>query len=46
MALLRKLLKKGVKIRESLEQDFSILIDLQKAELKKLLIAARYTSFG
>ncbi|MEQ6122421.1 GH3 auxin-responsive promoter family protein [Reichenbachiella sp. MALMAid0571] len=46
MALLGKLLKKGIKIRESLEQDFSSPIDLQKSELKKLLIAARHTSFG
>ena len=46
MALLGKILKKGIKIRESLEQDFSTPIDLQKAELKKLLITARHTAFG
>ena len=46
MALLGKLLKKGIKIRESLEQDFSSPIDLQKVELKKLLIVARHTAFG
>ncbi len=46
MALLGKLLKKGISLRESLEQDFSPAIDLQKAELRKLIIAARHTAFG
>lgn len=46
MAILGKLLKKGISIRESLEQHFSSPIDLQKAELKKLLISARHTTFG
>lgn len=46
MAILSKLLKKGISIRESLEQHYSSPIDLQKNELKKLLIAARNTQFG
>lgn len=45
-AILGKLLKKGIKLRESLEQDYSSPIDLQKTELKKLLISARNTQFG
>lgn len=46
MALLGKLLKKGISVRESLEQDYSSPIDLQKAELRQLLISARNTLFG
>ncbi|MFY0653255.1 MAG: GH3 auxin-responsive promoter family protein [Cyclobacteriaceae bacterium] len=46
MAILGKLLKRGISLRESLEQDYSSAIELQKAELKRLLIAARNTSFG
>ncbi len=46
MAIIGKLLKKGIKIRESLEQDFSSPIELQKNELKKLLIAACDTQLG
>lgn len=45
-AILGKLLKKGIRLGESLEQDYSSPIDLQKAELRKLLIAARNTAFG
>lgn len=46
MAIVGKLLKKGIRLRESLEQDYSIPADLQKTELKKLLIHARNTEFG
>jgi hypothetical protein len=46
MALIGKLLKKGISLRESLEQDYSSPIDLQKTELRKLLISARNTAFG
>ncbi len=46
MALLGTLLKKGIKIRESLDQEFSSPQDLQKNELKELLINANYTDFG
>lgn len=46
MAIIGKLLKNGIKIREALEQDFSSPIELQKNELKKLLITARNTAFG
>jgi len=45
-AILGKLLKGGIRLRESLEQDYSSPIDLQKAELRKLLISARNTEFG
>ena len=46
MPLLGNLLKKGIKIRESLEQEYSSAFDLQKNELRKLLIAASSTLFG
>jgi hypothetical protein len=46
MPLLGNLLKKGIKIRESLEQEYSSPFDLQKNELRKLLIAASFTAFG
>ena len=46
MPLLGNLLKKGIKIRESLEQQYSSPFDLQKNELRKLLIAASSTAFG
>ncbi|MEQ9298134.1 MAG: GH3 auxin-responsive promoter family protein [Cyclobacteriaceae bacterium] len=46
MAIIGKLLKNGIKIREALEQDFSTPIELQKNELKKLMITARDTSLG
>ena len=46
MAILAKLLKKGIGLRESLDQHYSSPIELQKLELKKLLIAARNTMFG
>jgi len=46
MPLLGTLLKKGIRIRESLEQEYSNPFDLQKQELKKLLITAANTGFG
>jgi len=46
MAILGKLLKKGIKLRETLDQDFASSSDLQKSELRKLLIAAKDTYFG
>lgn len=46
MPLLGNLLKKGIKIRESLEQEYSSPFELQKNELRKLLITASSTQFG
>jgi len=46
MAILGTLLKRGIRLRESLEQDYTSTLDLQKAELRKLLIAAKDTYFG
>ena len=46
MAILGTLLKRGIRLRESLEQEYSSPIELQKRELKKLLIAASKTEFG
>ena len=46
MAVVGKLIKKGIKLRESLEQHYSNVLDLQKRELLKLLIHAQDTSFG
>ena len=46
MPLLGNLLKKGIRIRESLDQEYSSPHDLQKLELKRLLITARNTLFG
>ncbi|MGK7388922.1 MAG: GH3 family domain-containing protein [Candidatus Cyclobacteriaceae bacterium M2_1C_046] len=46
MPLLGNLLKKGIKIRESLEQEYSSPFELQKNELRKLLITASSTKFG
>ena len=46
MAILGTLLKKGIRIREMLEQDYTSPFDLQKNELKTLLIAASQTEFG
>lgn len=39
-------MKKGIRIRESLDQEYSSPFDLQKHELKKLLITAENTRFG
>ncbi|MBK6263699.1 GH3 auxin-responsive promoter family protein [Marivirga sp. S37H4] len=46
MALLGNLIKRGIRIREGLDQDFTPPFDLQKSELRKMLIAARNTQFG
>ncbi len=46
MAILGTLLKKGIRLRESVIQQYSSPIDLQKEELKKLLVQARQTAFG
>lgn len=46
MAILGTLLKKGIRLRESLEQEYSSPRELQKQELKKLMIRARDTEFG
>ena len=46
MPLIGTLLKQGIKIRESLEQEYSRPIELQKQELRKLLIHAEQTEFG
>jgi len=46
MAILGTLLKKGIILRESLEQQFSTPAELQKHELKKLLIHCKQTEFG
>ena len=46
MAIIGTLLKKGIKIRETLEQEYSNPLELQKAELQNLLIQARATEFG
>lgn len=46
MAILGTLLKKGIKLRENLEQEYSTPFELQKRELKDLLITASQTEFG
>jgi len=46
MAILGTLLKKGVTLRESLEQMYSSPEDLQKQELRNLLIHCQDTAFG
>ena len=46
MPIIGTILKKGIKLRETLEQDFTTPYDLQKKELSKLLISARNTQFG
>ncbi|MEP4534325.1 MAG: GH3 auxin-responsive promoter family protein [Cyclobacteriaceae bacterium] len=46
MEILGTLLKKGISLRESLEQYYNSPVDLQKRELIKLLIEARHTRFG
>ncbi|MCI0751301.1 MAG: GH3 auxin-responsive promoter family protein, partial [Flammeovirgaceae bacterium] len=46
MAILGTLLKKGIQIREMLEEEYTSPLDLQKKELKELLINARQTEFG
>ncbi len=46
MAILGTLLKRGVTLRESLEQMYSSPEDLQKQELRNLLITCQSTQFG
>lgn len=46
MPILGTLIKNGIKIRESLDQEYASPYDLQKLELKKLLITAAGTDFG
>lgn len=46
MAILGKLLKKGIRIREMLEEEYTSPFDLQKKELKELLLSANSTKFG
>jgi hypothetical protein len=46
MAILGTLLKKGIRIREMLEEEYTAPFDLQKKELKELLITANATEFG
>lgn len=46
MEILGSLLKKGISLKESLEQQFTSPVDLQKQELRKLLIHSRQTKFG
>src|SRR5688572_9476882 len=46
MAILGTLLKKGIKIREMLEEDYTSAFELQKKELKELLMHASQTEFG
>src|SRR5690606_38231408 len=46
MAILGKLLKRGIRIREMLEEEYTSPFDLQKKELKELLISASGTEFG
>ena len=46
MAILGTLLKKGITLRESIEQQYTSPIDLQKQELRKLLIHCEDTLFG
>lgn len=46
MAILGTLLKKGIRIREMLEQEYTSPYDLQKNELKEMMIAASQTEFG
>ncbi|WP_425392331.1 GH3 family domain-containing protein [Ekhidna sp.] len=46
MAILGTLLKKGIMLRESLEQLYTSPLDLQKQELRNLLIHCQNTQFG
>jgi len=46
MAILGTLLKQGIKLRKSIEQEKHTPFALQKRELLKLLSAARHTAFG
>jgi hypothetical protein len=46
MAILGTLLKKGIKLRENLEQEYTSPFELQKKELKELMMTANQTEFG
>lgn len=46
MAIISTLLKKGIRLRESLEQEYSSPLDLQKQQLKKLLLKSERTEIG
>jgi len=46
MTLLGNLIKQGIRIRESLDQDYTPPVELQKTEFRKLIIASRNTQFG
>ena len=46
MPIIGSILKKGIKLRETLEQDYTSPYDLQKKELSKLLISACNTEIG
>ncbi|HTH55816.1 MAG TPA: GH3 auxin-responsive promoter family protein [Cyclobacteriaceae bacterium] len=46
MAIIGTLLKKGIKLRENLQQEYSSPFDLQREELKELMITASQTEFG
>lgn len=46
MAIISSLLKKGIRLRESLDQEYSLPMDLQKEQLKKLLLKAERTEIG
>ncbi|QOI97732.1 MAG: GH3 auxin-responsive promoter family protein [Flammeovirgaceae bacterium] len=46
MAIIGNLLKKGIRLREMMEQEYTAPFDLQKRELKELLITASQTEFG
>nr|WKN36742.1 GH3 auxin-responsive promoter family protein [Tunicatimonas sp. TK19036] len=46
MPLIGKLLKKGLQLRQSLEQHYGSPFDLQKTVLKHMLLTARDTQFG
>jgi hypothetical protein len=46
MAILGTLLKRGIKLRENLGQEYSSPFELQKIVLKELLITASSTEFG
>ncbi len=46
MAILGTLLKRGIKLRENLEQEYATPFELQKNVLKELLITASHTEFG
>jgi hypothetical protein len=46
MPIIGKLLKRGIQLRQSLEQHYGNPFDLQKTELKQLLLTAKDTHFG